>query len=131
MTKTIIGLGQNDGLVGKQQTKFFLRLAIDSMIPIIAISEISRLLLASVAEQAGLILTWLQTSRDRFLTTWLIYLQVASVQPYGIFVKIPGSRRQGKCDSETCTSEIIFLHTQPEILWIQPGLGSVVLHKGV
>ena len=35
------------------------------VIPILAISKISRLSLVSVAEQAGLSLTWLQNPEDR------------------------------------------------------------------
>ena len=38
---------------------------LDSIIPLLAIAEISRLLRASVAELAGL-LTWSQTPKDRF-----------------------------------------------------------------
>ena len=39
---------------------------LDSIMPIVAISKTSRLQLASVAEQAGLSLTWSQTPEDRF-----------------------------------------------------------------
>ena len=39
---------------------------VDSIIPILAKSKISRLWLVSVAEQAGLSLTWSQTPEDRF-----------------------------------------------------------------
>ena len=39
---------------------------IDSMMPIVDISEMWRLLLASVAEQASLSLSWSQITEDRF-----------------------------------------------------------------
>ena len=42
-----------------------------SIIPILAISKISRLWLVSVAEQAGLSLTWSQIPKTGFLVTWL------------------------------------------------------------
>ena len=46
---------------------------LDTIIPLFAISEISRLKLASVAEQAGLSLTWSKIPKTGFLVTWLIY----------------------------------------------------------
>ena len=45
---------------------------LDSMIPLLAIAEISRLQLVSVAEQVGLSLKWSQTPMTGFLVTWLI-----------------------------------------------------------
>ena len=45
---------------------------LDSIIPLVFISEISSLYLASLAAQAGLCLTWLQTSNTGFLLTKLI-----------------------------------------------------------
>ena len=42
---------------------------LDSIIPLISISEISSLYLASVAAQAGLCLTWSQTPKTGFLVT--------------------------------------------------------------
>ena len=39
---------------------------LDSIIPLVSISEILRLYLAFVAEQAGLSLTWVQTQRQVF-----------------------------------------------------------------
>ena len=50
----------------------FIVCCLDSIIIIVAISDISRLLLASVAELAGLSLTWSQTSKTGFLVTWLM-----------------------------------------------------------
>ena len=43
---------------------------LDSIILLLAIAEISRLELASVAEQADLGLTWSQTPKTGFLVTW-------------------------------------------------------------
>ena len=47
---------------------------LDSKIPLVSISETSILQLASVAEQAGLSLTWSQTPKTGFLVTCLIWL---------------------------------------------------------
>ena len=44
---------------------------LDSIIPLVSIFEISRLCLASVAAQAGLCLTWSQTTKTGYLTTTL------------------------------------------------------------
>ena len=49
----------------------FVARCLDSIIPLVSISEISSLYLASVAEQAGLSLTWLQTPKTGFLVTRL------------------------------------------------------------
>ena len=46
---------------------------LDSMIYLVSISEISSLHLVSVAAQAGLCLTWSQTSKTGFLMMRLIY----------------------------------------------------------
>ena len=45
--------------------------SLDSIIPLLTISEISRLWLASEAEQAGLSLTWLRIPKKDFLMTRL------------------------------------------------------------
>ena len=45
---------------------------LDSIIPVLAKSKISRLWLVSVAELAGLSLTWSQTPKTGFLVRWLI-----------------------------------------------------------
>ena len=42
---------------------------LDSIIPLVSISEISSLYLASVASQAGLCLTWSKTPKTGFLVT--------------------------------------------------------------
>ena len=44
-----------------------------SIIPLIAIAEISKAYLASSAEQASLSLTWSQTPKTGFLVTRLMY----------------------------------------------------------
>ena len=46
---------------------------LDGIIPLVSISETSRLYLASVAVQAGLSLTWLKTPKIGFLVTRLNY----------------------------------------------------------
>ena len=51
----------------------FVILGLDSIMPLVPISEISSLWLASVAAQAGLSLPWLQTLKTGFLVTWLIW----------------------------------------------------------
>ena len=47
---------------------------LDSIIPLVSISEISSLYLASVAAQAGLYLTWSQTPKTGFLVARLIMI---------------------------------------------------------
>ena len=49
---------------------------LDSIIPVVAISEISSHNLASLAAQAGLCLTWSQTLKTGFLVTTLIILRL-------------------------------------------------------
>ena len=44
---------------------------LDSIVPILAKSRISRLYVVSVAEQAGMSLTWSQISKDTFSMMWL------------------------------------------------------------
>ena len=46
---------------------------LDSIIPLVSMSKISSLYQASVAEQAGLSLTWSETLKTGFLVTWLIF----------------------------------------------------------
>ena len=50
----------------------FVVCCLDSIIPLVSISEISSLHLASVAEQAGLSLSWSQTPKTGFLVMRLI-----------------------------------------------------------
>ena len=49
---------------------------LDSMMPLVSISKISSLQLVSVAEQAGLSLTWWETSKTGFLATRLISIHL-------------------------------------------------------
>ena len=49
---------------------------LDSIIPLVSISKISSLYLASVAEQAGLSHTWLHIPKTGFLATRLIWSKV-------------------------------------------------------
>ena len=53
-------------------TVFVVR-CLDSTISLLAIAEISKPKLVSVAEQAGLSLNWSQTPKAGFVVTWLIY----------------------------------------------------------
>ena len=50
-------------------------LCLDSIIPLVSISQISSFYPASVAEQAGLSLPWAQTRKTGFLAMWLILYQ--------------------------------------------------------
>ena len=45
---------------------------LDCIIPLLAIAEISRLQIVSVAEQACFSLKWSQTPKTGFLVTWLV-----------------------------------------------------------
>ena len=57
---------------------------LDSIMPLLAVAEISSLYLASVAAEAGLYLTWLQTPKTGFLLTRLIlcgYLFIINAIP--------------------------------------------------
>ena len=51
----------------------FVFCSLDSILPLISISKISSLHLASVAVQAGSCLTWSQTPKTNFLVTRLIW----------------------------------------------------------
>ena len=54
---------------------------LDSIIPLVSISKISSLQLASVAEQAGLSLLWMQTRKTGFLVTRLISCRYSLKSP--------------------------------------------------
>ena len=58
----------------------FVVLCLDSIIPLVSISKISSLYLASVAAQAGLCLTWSQISKTGFLVTWHIWVNVTLIR---------------------------------------------------
>ena len=45
---------------------------LNSVMSLVSVTKISSLLLASVAEQASLSLTWLETPKTCFLVMWLI-----------------------------------------------------------
>ena len=75
----------NKGADQPSLISIFVIRCLDSIIPVVSISEISSLYLASVAEQAGLCLTWLQTPKTGFLVTrlnlWLVVAtQVSSLR---------------------------------------------------
>ena len=54
-----------------QFDQHFIVRCLDNIISLVSISEISSIYLASVAEQAGLSPTWLQTPKTDFLVTKL------------------------------------------------------------
>ena len=56
----------NKGADPRSLISTFVVCCLDSIVPLVSISEISSLYLASVAEQAGFCLTWSQTPEDRF-----------------------------------------------------------------
>ena len=57
-----------------QSDHAFVVRCLNSRIPLLAIAEISRLQLVSVAEQVGLSLSWSQTPKTGFHVMWLIRL---------------------------------------------------------
>ena len=59
---------------------------LDSIIPLVSISEISSLYLVSMAAQAGLSLLWSQTLKTGFLMMRLMYL-VSELRPFHIMVE--------------------------------------------
>ena len=75
---------------------------LDSIIPPVSKSKISSLYLASVAEQAGLSLTWSQTPKTGFLATGLNYfmtnLRESYVAEQGFELPIPGLKSDFKSD---------------------------------
>ena len=61
---------------------------LDNIILLLAIAEISRLLLVSVVEQACLSHTWSKPPKTRFLMMWLIYflsLNQSVILPISVF----------------------------------------------
>ena len=56
---------------------------LDSIIPLVSISKLSSLYLASVDAQAGLCLTWLQTPNTGFLVTRLICWHTVEIKKLG------------------------------------------------
>ena len=59
---------------------------LDSIIPLVFISGISSLYLASVAAQAGLCLTWSQTPKTGFLVTWFNYWLVLCILMFALIM---------------------------------------------
>ena len=59
---------------------------LDSIIPLVSLSEISSLYLTSVAEQAGLSLTWLEILKTGFPVTWLICLKIVDHYCRSVFL---------------------------------------------
>ena len=57
----------------------FVVCCLDSIIPLVSISQISSLYLASVAAQAGLSLPWSQTPKTGFLVMRLILLELIQI----------------------------------------------------
>ena len=57
------------------------QICLDSIIPLLAISKISRFWLVTVAEQAGLSLTWSQTLKTGFLVMLLMCPKEAEEWP--------------------------------------------------
>ena len=53
-------------------TAFVVR-CLDSTIRLLAIAEISRPKLVSIAEHTGLSINWSQTPKTGFVVTWLLY----------------------------------------------------------
>ena len=74
----------------------FVVCCLDSIIPLVYIAEISSLQLASVAAQAGLCLTWSQTSKTGFLATRLFYHLRVSDLIY--FTETSGQNQQNQSD---------------------------------
>ena len=66
MRKPVYAICEQKSLI----SAFIVR-CLDSIIPLVSISEISSLYLASVAAQAGLCLAWSQTPKTGFLVTRL------------------------------------------------------------
>ena len=64
---------------------FFVVRYLDSIIPLVSISEISSLYLDSVAEQASLSLNWWETPKTGFLMTWLFCIFMFFI---GIYCKL-------------------------------------------
>ena len=82
---------------------------LDSIIPLVSISKISSLQLVSVAEQAGLSLTWLKTLKTGFLVVWLILVifletSVGNDESHLLCVKLPLSYHNTSC--AMCTGRV-------------------------
>ena len=67
-------------------TSAFVVRCIDNIMHLVSICEISSLYQASVAAQAGLLRTWLQTPKTGFLVTRLLYAQQLLLNKYSLQV---------------------------------------------
>ena len=65
-------LRKPDYAICEQQRRRSIVRCLDSIKPLVSISEIFSLYLASMAAQTGLCLTWSQIPKTGFLVTWLI-----------------------------------------------------------
>ena len=66
MRKPVYPISEQQRRRSAQSDQHHCCLLLDGIIPLVSISEISSLYLASVGERAGLCLTWSQTPEDRF-----------------------------------------------------------------
>ena len=71
MRKPVFAICEQQRLRSALISTFVVR-CLDSIIPLVSLSEFSSLYLASVAVQVGLSLTWPQTPKTGFLVTRLI-----------------------------------------------------------
>ena len=74
----------------------FIVRCLDSIIHVLNIPKISGLLLVSVAEQAGLSLTWPQTPEDRFsrdLTHFICLFEIRKLAVCFLWLSLPGHYR--------------------------------------
>ena len=71
MRKPVYAICEQQRCIRAVLISAFVVSCLDSVIPLLAIAEISRLQLVSVAEQAGLSLIWSQHPKTGFLVTKL------------------------------------------------------------
>ena len=74
-------------------TSIFVFCCFDSIIPLLAISKISRLYQVPAAEQTGLSHTWSDTSKDSFIVTWLNYAKASLIKK----IKYSSVFRENRC----------------------------------
>ena len=79
-----------------------------NLIIILAESQISKL--GSVAEQAGLSLTWLQTSKTGYLMTWLSYRNSSADDVVYAKIKVKGQVRKYSFSTSWCTWLLEYEH---------------------
>ena len=75
MSKLVLSFANNKGPYQPAHLRSlistFVVRCLDNMIPLVSITKISSIYLASVAAQTGLSLPWSQTPKTGFLVTWL------------------------------------------------------------